>query len=62
MGAGFQPGSPHASYSGATIEFDLAGPPLRKGENELEVRLLRGAVQKSTHVELVDVELSISYT
>ncbi len=51
----------HASYAGATIEFDLSGPPLRKGGNELEVRLLRGAVQKSTHIVLMDVEVAISY-
>ena len=59
--SGFPARLTHASYSGATIEFDLTGPPLRKGGNELEVRLLRGAVQKSTHVVLVDVELAISY-
>ena len=59
--SGFPARLTHASYSGATIEFDLTGPPLRKGENELEVRLLRGAVQKSTHIVLMDVEVAISY-
>ena len=59
--SGFPTRLANAGYSGATVEFDLTGPPLRKGENELEVRLLRGAVQKSTHVVLVDVELAISY-
>ena len=59
--SGFPARLTHASYSGATIEFDLTGPPLRKGKNELEVRLLRGAVQKSTHIVLMDVEVAISY-
>ena len=59
--SGFPARLTHATYSGATIEFDLTGPPLRKGENELEMRLLRSAVQKSAHVELVDIEVAISY-
>ncbi len=50
-----------AAYSGAVIEFDLGAPPLRRGRNELEVRLLRGAVQKSEHVVLIDVEVTIGY-
>ena len=49
------------SYSGATIQFDLTGPPLKKGENELEVRLLRSMVQKSEQIVLIDVEVKISY-
>ena len=59
--SGFPARLAHASYSGAAVEFDLACPPLRKGENELEVRLLRGAVQRSAPILLMDVEVAISY-
>ena len=60
--SGFPARLTQASYSGAAIEFDLSGPPLRKGENELEVRLLRGAVQRSAPILLMDVEVAISYS
>lgn len=58
---GFPTGLAQKSYSGATVEFDLKGPPLIKGQNELEVRLLRSAVQKSEPTVLVDVEVTIRY-
>ena len=49
------------AHPGGTLEFDLQAPPLRQGENEIEVRLIRRAIQQSGPVVLRDVELTIAY-
>ena len=46
---------------GASIEFDLGCPPLRQGENEVVVHLLKRGAGRSTPVVLNGVEISIGY-
>ena len=48
-------------HEGGTLEYEMAGPPLRKGENEIEVRLVRRTVQQPSPVVLRDLTLSLEY-
>ena len=59
---GYPGGLGDVTYTGATMAFELASPPLRRGDNDLEVRLRRRVVQASEPVRLVEVEVSVNYT
>ena len=48
-------------YEGGVIEYEIDGPPFRKGENEIEVRTTMRTVMKSTTLSLRHVELQIEY-
>ena len=48
-------------HDGGRLEFDLNCPPLKYGNNDLEVRLIRRTVSQPDHVVLVDVEVSVRY-
>ncbi len=43
------------------IRFDVTGLPIRKGENELLVRFIKGAGPHFEAVRLTEVRLHISY-
>ena len=58
---GYPGGLGDVTYSGATMSFELPGPPLRRGDNELEVRLLHRAEPAPVPMRLVDVEISMSH-
>ena len=46
---------------GTVIRFDVTGLPIRKGENELLVRLIKGAGPHFEAVRLTEVRLRIGY-
>ena len=46
---------------GTVIRFDVTGLPIRKGENELLVRLIKGAGPHFDAVRLTEVRLRIGY-
>ena len=48
-------------YEGGVIEYEIDGPPFRKGENEIEVRTTMRTVMKSMTLSLRHVELQIEY-
>ena len=48
-------------YNGGVIEYELDGPPFRKGENEIEVRTIMRTVMKGEVLSLRHVELQIEY-
>ena len=48
-------------HGGGTLEYEVAGPPFRRGENEIEVRLVRRTVQQPSPVVVRDLTLSIEY-
>ena len=48
-------------YDGGVIEYELEGPPFRKGENEIEVRTIMRTVMRPTKLSLRHVELQIEY-
>ena len=48
-------------YEGGTLEYDLTGAPLRRGENEIEVRLIMRTVMQPTDLVLRDLEVRIEY-
>ena len=48
-------------YEGGVIEYEIDGPPFRKGENEIEVRPIMRTVMKTTTLSLRHVELRIEY-
>jgi len=48
-------------YDGGVIEYELDGPPFRKGENEIEVRTIMRTVMKGAILSLRHVELQIEY-
>jgi hypothetical protein len=58
---GFPTRLAQVEHDGGRLEFELACPPLRYGENELEVRLVRRTVSQPDHLVLVDVEVSVRY-
>ena len=49
------------SHQGGSIEFDLDCPPLRRGDNELEVRLIKRTVMQPEPIVLRDVEVALAY-
>ena len=50
-----------AHVDGTVIRFDVTGLPIRKGSNELLVRLIKGAGPHFEAVRLTEVRLHISY-
>ncbi len=48
-------------HTGGTLEFDVSCPPLRQGQNEVEVRLIRRTVQQSSPLVLRDLEVGVTY-
>ena len=46
---------------GASASFAATVPPLRQGENEIEVRLLSDARAPGNHVSLVGVEVDLTF-
>ena len=50
-----------ARHTGGTLEFDVACPPLRAGDNDIEVRLVKRTVQQPSPLVLRDLELSVTY-
>ena len=44
-----------------SIQYDLNCPPLRQGENELEVRLVSSGTRKSDPVVLTGTEVTVTY-
>ena len=48
-------------YDGGVIEYELDGPPFRKGENEIEVRTIMRTVMKGEILSLRHVELQLEY-
>ena len=48
-------------YDGGVIEYELDGPPFRKGENEIEIRTIMRTVMKGEILSLRHVELQIEY-
>ena len=46
---------------GGSLTFDLTNGPLRTGENEIELRLLRRSVQFTKPLVLRDVEITVEY-
>ena len=49
------------SYVGGVLAYDLDDPPLRRGENEIEIRLIMRTVTQPVDLVLKDLELSIEY-
>ena len=49
------------THTGGSLEFDVDTPPLREGENEIELRLVRRTVMQPEPLVLKDVELAIAY-
>ena len=48
-------------YEGGVIEYEIEGPPFKKGENEIEVRTTMRTVMRPTKLSLRHVELQIEY-
>lgn len=48
-------------YDGGTVEYEVGGPPFRKGENMIEVRTIMRTVMKDKTLSLRHVELHIRY-
>ena len=48
-------------YDGGVIEYELDGPPFKRGENEIEVRTIMRTVMRPTKLSLRHVELQIEY-
>ena len=48
-------------YDGGVIEYEIDGPPFRKGRNEIEVRTTMRTVMKAASLSLRHVELQIEY-
>lgn len=48
-------------YVGGVIEYEIEGPPFRKGKNEIEVRTIMRTVMRPTKLGLRHVELQIEY-
>ena len=48
-------------HSGGSLELDVGCPPLRQGDNELEVRLVGPAFKQSDTLVLADVEVVVEY-
>ena len=48
-------------YEGGVIEYEIEGPPFRKGENEIEVRTTMRTVMRATKLSLRHVALQIEY-
>ena len=46
---------------GSSVEFDLFCPPLKEGQNKIEVRLCGSENNEIHQVTLKGVEISISY-
>ena len=49
------------ALEGDSIEFQIASPPLKQGVNELEVRLVKSASERTQPVVLKGVRFSITY-
>ena len=49
------------TQEGQSVEFDLDCPPLREGENEIEVRLATSGARRDSAVVLKGVEVAVSY-
>jgi len=50
-----------ARHTGGTLEFDVACSPLRAGDNDIEVRLVKRTVQQPSPLILRDLEVSVTY-
>ncbi|MCY4529518.1 MAG: hypothetical protein OXD46_10885 [Chloroflexi bacterium] len=48
-------------YEGGVVEYEIEGPPFRRGENEIEVRTTMRTVMRATKLSLRHVELQIEY-
>ncbi len=48
-------------YEGGVIEYEIQGPPFRKGVNEIEVRTVMRTVMQGARLSLRHVELQIQY-
>ena len=48
-------------YDGGVIEYEIEGPPFRKGENEIEIRTIMRTVMKGARLSLRHVELQVEY-
>ncbi len=49
------------NYVGGVIEYDLEESPFRRGENEIEIRLIMRTVTQSVDLILKDLEIRIEY-
>ena len=58
---GFPTRLAQVEHDGGSLEFDLSCPPLRHGNNDLEVRLIRRTVSQPDHAVLADVEVAVKY-
>jgi hypothetical protein len=58
---GFPTRLAQVEHDGGSLEFDLTCPPLRHGNNDLEVRLVHRTVTQPDHVVLADVEVTLKY-
>ena len=46
---------------GASASYEVTTPPLRQGENEIEVRLLSDSRAPDRHVSLIGVEIDLTF-
>ena len=46
---------------GASASYEAAAPPLRQGENEIEVRLLSETRASDSHVSLIGLEVDLTF-
>ena len=46
---------------GSGIEFDVGSPPLKQGENEVEVRLVKHTAEQTDHVVIRYAEVAVKY-
>ena len=58
---GFPASTEEVNQPGASVEFDVGCPPLRKGVNELEVRLVRPSSDQAEPVVINGLDVTISY-